>query len=155
MSIDPIVQAVTVTAPPERAFSLFTASMGRWWKRGMSIGAKPHVEVVVEPRDGGRWFERDEDGAETDWGKVLAWEPPGRVLLGWQIDASFKVDPKLITEVEVTFVPEGTGTRVTLTHRNLERFGESAERVASQLAGGWPTLVQLYAEFTDREARDA
>ena len=153
MSIAPIVQMVTVGVPPERAFALFTGSMGRWWKPTMSIGTEPFVDVVVEPRSSGRWFERDAEGNETDWGKVLAWEPPGRVLLGWQLDAGFKLDPNLITEVEVTFVPEGKGTRVTLIHRDLERDGDSAARVAALLSGGWPTLVELYAEFTKRDGQ--
>lgn len=147
MSIAPIVQMVIVPLPPERAFSLFTGSMGRWWKRGMTVGVKPHVNIIVEPRSFGRWFERDEDGAETDWGTVLAWEPPRRVLLGWQLDASFRFDPKMQTEVEVTFEPVAGGTKVTLVHRHLERFGESAERLFGQLSGGWPTLIQLYAEL--------
>jgi uncharacterized protein YndB with AHSA1/START domain len=154
MTIAPIVKSVTVAVPPERAFALFTGAMGRWWKPGMTVGAKPHVAIIVEPRAGGRWFERDEDGAEVDWGEVLAWEPPARVLLAWQLDASYTRDPNLVTQVEVTFVPDGAGTRVTLTHRDLERFGDSAERIAAQLAGGWPTLVQLFAEFaaSDPEA---
>jgi len=152
MTIAPIVQSVTVAVPPDRAFVLFTGSIGRWWKRGMTIGAKPHEDVVIEPFVGGRWFERDEDGAEVDWGRVLAWEPPGRVLLGWQIDAAFRPDPDLTTEVEVTFVPDGNGTSVTLTHRHLERFGESAERIAAQLGGGWPGLLQLFADLTMEDA---
>ncbi len=153
MTIAPIVHAVTVSAPPERAFMLFTGSMGRWWQTGKTIGAKPHVEIVTEPRTGGRWFERDADGNETDWGKVLAWEPPGRVLLGWQLNANFAFDPELVTEVEITFVPVGTGTRVTLTHSRLERFGDAADRVAAQLSGGWPTLVQLFADFAEEQGK--
>jgi uncharacterized protein YndB with AHSA1/START domain len=153
MTIAPIVQSVTVAVPPDRAFALFTGSMGRWWQRGKTIGAKPHVEIVMEPRPDGRWFERDEDGAETDWGRVLAWQPPARVLLGWHLDASFAYDPELETEVEITFVPDDAGTRVTLTHRNLERFGESAERVASQLGGGWPTLVQAFADYAEEQGK--
>jgi uncharacterized protein YndB with AHSA1/START domain len=153
MTIAPIIKSVTVAVPPDRAFALFTGSMGGWWQRGKTIGAKPHVEIVIEPRREGRWFERDEDGAETDWGRVLAWDPPGRVLLGWQLDASFSFDPNLTTEVEVTFVADGAGTRVTLTHRNLERFGDSAERIASQLAGGWPTLVQMFADYAEEQGK--
>ena len=151
MTIAPIVHSVTVSAPPERAFALFTGRMGGWWQPGKTIGAKPHVEIVVEPRAGGRWFERDADGNETDWGKVLAWEPPGRALLGWQLNASFAFDPELVTEVEITFVPVGTGTRVTLTHSRLERFGDAADRVAAQLSGGWPTLVQMFADFAEEQ----
>ena len=148
MTIAPIVHSVTVAVPPDRAFALFTGCMGRWWTPGTTIGAKPHAEIVIEPRTGGRWFERDEDGAEIDWGVVIAWTPPAGAVLGWQLDAGFKHDPALTTEVELTFAPDGAGTLVTLTHRNLERFGDSAERVATQLGGGWPTKLQLYADFT-------
>lgn len=153
MTIAPIIQSVTVAPAPDRAFALFTGSMGRWWQRGKTIGTKPHVEIVIEPRVEGRWFERDEDGTETDWGRVLAWDPPARILLGWQLDADFSFDPDLTTEVEIIFVPHGTGTQVTLTHRHLERFGDSAERVASQLGGGWPTLVQMFADFAEEQGK--
>ena len=153
MTIAPIVQTVTVSIPPERAFVLFTGSMGRWWKPGMTVGAQPHVEIAIEPRAGGRWFERDADGNEADWGKVLAWEPPGRVLLGWQLNGSFTFDPDLVTEVEVTFAQVGSDTRVTLTHRHLERFGDAADRVAAQLSGGWPMLLQLFADLAGKNAK--
>lgn len=153
MTIAPIVQSVTVAVPPARAFELFTSRMGAWWRVGRTVGAKPHVAIVIEPQPGGRWFERDADGGETDWGRVIAWEPPGRVLLAWHLDATFTFDPDLATEVEIGFEPAGEGTLVTLTHRHLERFGNSAERVASQLSGGWPTIMQnfaTYAEETDQ-----
>ncbi|MFA6113211.1 MAG: SRPBCC family protein [Sphingomonas sp.] len=152
MSIAPIVQSVTVALPPQKAFDVFATQMGRWWKPGMTVGAKPHVEIVIEPNPGGRWFERDMDGAETDWGKVIAWDPPQRLLLAWQLDATFKHDPDLVTELEITFDgrPDGS-TRVTLEHRNLERFGPTAQKVADSLAGGWPGLMQLFAEFAQLE----
>jgi uncharacterized protein YndB with AHSA1/START domain len=153
VTIAPIVHSVTVSASPERAFALFTGRMGGWWKPGMTIGAQPHVEIVVEPRVDGRWFERDADGNETDWGKVLAWEPPGRALLGWQLNGDFAFDPELVTEVEIMFVPVGTGTRVTLTHSRLERYGDAADRVAAQLSGGWPSLVQMFADFAEEQAQ--
>jgi uncharacterized protein YndB with AHSA1/START domain len=150
MSIEPIVKSLTVTLPPERAFALFAGDIGRWWAPGMHIAPEPFAEIVIEPRSGGRWFERDAAGAECDWGEVLDWNPPHRLLLGWKIDAGFAFDRDLVTEVEVIFedVPDG-GTRVTLTHRNLERFGPSAEKVRAQLAGGWPTLVERFAVFAE------
>jgi uncharacterized protein YndB with AHSA1/START domain len=148
--IAPIVQTVEVRAAPARAFEVFTARMGEWWPQGMTIGAKPHVAVVVEPRRGGRWFERDEDGAEADWGKVLAWEPPSRLLLAWQINSRWAHDPAFETEVELTFAPRhGGGTLVTLEHRNLERFGADAAAHAAQLRGGWPGLVAAFAALAD------
>src|SRR5205085_3767289 len=123
------------------AFDLFVTHMGEWWPKGHSIGKAPHVAVVVEPRTGGRWFERDADGRETHWGKVLAWEPPSRLLLAWQIGSDWGFDPNLLTEVELTFEPaRGGGTLVTLEHRDLERFGTDAVRHAGLLGGGWPTV---------------
>jgi hypothetical protein len=153
MTIAPIVRTVTVKAAPARAFDLFTGHMTHWWPRGKTIGAQPHVVVVIEPRPDGRWFERDADGAETEWGKVLAWEPPGRALLAWQINAHWTYDPAVSTELELTFeaLPEG-GTKVTLEHRNLERLGDSAAEVAEQLRNGWPGKLREYADFADTAA---
>jgi len=150
MSIAPLRFSVTVKPPPERAFDLFMREIANWWPKGRTIGAKPHVAIVVEPRPEGRWFERDEDGTECDWGKVLAWEPPARVLLGWQLNSEFRFDPDLVTEVELSFSPAaGGGTLVTLEHRNLERFGDAAERVAGQLGSGWPSRLRDFVDFAD------
>ena len=150
MSIAPIIRSVTVKAPPARAFDLFASQMERWWPKGRTIGAKPHVAIVVEPRAGGQWLERDEDGTETHWGKVLAWDPPARLLLAWQINSQWTYDPDFETEVELTFAPaEGGGTLVTLEHRKLERFGADAEKMAGQLGGGWPGYLGNFAEYAD------
>jgi uncharacterized protein YndB with AHSA1/START domain len=150
MSIAPIVRTVVVKAAPARAFELFASRMEQWWPRSHTIAKSPFVAIVVEPHAGGQWFERDAEGNETKWGKVLAWEPPSRLLLAWQINTQWAYDPQLITEVELTFVPaEGGGTVVTLEHRNLERFGKDAEKHADLLRGGWPTLVGDFARFAD------
>lgn len=153
MSIAPIVQSVTIAVPPARAFAIFTDQMGAWWTTGKTVGAQPHVAIVIEPVAGGRWYERDAAGAETEWGKVIAWDQPDRILLAWQLDASFSYDPTLETEVEVTFAAVAEGTRVTLEHRRLERFGPSAQRVAEQLGGGWPTIVANYAAFAEEQGQ--
>jgi uncharacterized protein YndB with AHSA1/START domain len=150
MSIAPIVHKVRVKAPPARAFDLFATQMDHWWPKGRTIGKKPHVAIVAEPRPEGRWFERDADGNETHWGKVLAWEPPSRLLLGWQINSQWGFDPDFLTEVDLTFVPaEGGGTLVTLEHRNLERFGADAARHAETLRGGWPTYLAEFGRYAD------
>jgi uncharacterized protein YndB with AHSA1/START domain len=148
VSIAPIVKSVRVKANPARAFDLFATHMAQWWPRG--IGKNPHASIVVEPREGGRWFERDAQGNETQWGKVLAWEPPSRLLLAWQINSEWSYDPTVNTEVELKFAEaEGGGTLVTLEHRNLERFGKDAAKHSDRLRGGWPTHLEQYGKFAD------
>ncbi len=150
MSIAPIVRNVVVRAEAARAFEFFTSRMQDWWPRGKTIGKQPHVAVVMEPWVDGRWFERDAHGNETAWGKVLAWEPPSRLLLGWQIGADWAYHPDLLTEVELNFQPLASGgTLVTLEHRNLERLGAEAARVRDLLDGGWPTLLCEFQKITD------
>ena len=150
MTIAPVVKSVTVKTSPERAFELFTGQMARWWPVGQTVGKSPHVAIVVEPSTGGRWFERDAVGAECEWGKVLVWEPPTRVLLAWQLNSRFAYDPEFLTEVELTFAPaEGGGAIVTLEHRNLERFGDDAEKVAAQIDVGWPRHLAEFAGYAD------
>jgi len=154
MTIAPIVKVVDVKAPPARAFDLFTGRMGAWWPKAMSIGGAPFAEILIEPRTGGRWFERSEDGVETQWGRVLDWGPPGRVLLAWQIDGAFRYDPAFETELELTFSALGEGTRVTLEHRHLERFGDSAERLAGMLGGGWHGIMDGFGHFVAQSAEE-
>jgi uncharacterized protein YndB with AHSA1/START domain len=150
MSIAPILRTVEVKVAPARAFELFANHMAGWWPKGGTIGKNHHAAVIIEPRVGGRWFERDAGGQETQWGKVLAWEPPSRLLLAWQINTAWTYDPSLITELELTFAATASGgTRVTLEHRNLERFGVDAARHAERLGGGWPTRLTMFADYAD------
>lgn len=151
MSIAPVVRTVTVKAAPERAFALFTTHAERWWPASHHIGKQPFVAVVMEPRTGGRWFERDAEGGECPWGEVIAWEPPKRILLAWRLNRQFEYDPTFLTEVELTFVPEGAGTRVTLEHRNLERFGADLVEFAASLNGGWTAILESFAASTTNQ----
>jgi uncharacterized protein YndB with AHSA1/START domain len=143
----PIRKQVRVKAPPARAFEIFTAGMDRWWLKTHSISAtkSPIKDIVMEPREGGRWYERGEDGSECQWGKVLAWEPPVRVLLAWQISSQWQFDPNLVTEVEIRFTPDGTGTKVELEHRHLERLGDAAETMRQAFERGWGALLEEFA----------
>jgi uncharacterized protein YndB with AHSA1/START domain len=153
MSIAPIVHTVQVKAAPARAFDLFTAHMGAWWPKGRTVAKNPHAAIVVEPRPGGQWLERDADGNETRWGKVLSWEPPSRLVLAWQLNCDWGYDADLLTEVELTFAPaEGGGTLVTLEHRNLERFGADAARHAEKIRGGWPTRLAEFAQYAEAQS---
>ena len=148
----PVRKSITVKADTARAFEVFTGRIGSWWPRTHCIASSPPKDVVLEPKVGGRWFEIGEDGSQCDWGKVLAWEPPTRVLLAWQISADWKYDPDMVTEVEVTFTPvAGGATRVDLEHRNLERFGDKIEDVRSKIdsPNGWSTILKIYAEVAN------
>lgn len=146
----PVRKSIVVKAGIDKAFAVFTGSMGRWWPKSHSINpATEQVDVLLEPKPQGRWYERGADGSECQWGYVLAWEPPGRVLLAWQIGADWKFDPEFLTEVEIRFTAESAeATRIDLEHRNLERFGEKAaeSRAAFDSDGGWSGILKVYAE---------
>ena len=103
---------------------------------------------MIEPQAGGRWYEQGEDGSKCDWGRVLVWEPPLRLVLAWQINAQWQFDPGVTTEVEVRFIAEGATTRVELEHRHLERLGDRAEalRAAFDSPDGWAGVLQAYAQ---------
>jgi len=144
----PVRKSVVVQAPPARAFEVFTARIGDWWPRSHHIGQSEPQTFIIEPRAGGRWFERGVDGAECDIGHVLAWEPPHRLVLAWQLSADFKFVPDLVTEVELRFTSEGErATRVDLEHRNLERYGALADQVREAVgsSGGWSAVLERYA----------
>lgn len=129
-----IRKEVLVDFDPAAAFELFTDGIARWWPvRTHSYGGDEVTNVVLEPRAGGRLYEVT-DAGERDWGHVRAWEPPRRLLLEWAI-----TDPA--TEVEVTFAPEGPGTRVVLEHRGWE----DAE-ARHNYAGGWDVVLAPFVE---------
>jgi uncharacterized protein YndB with AHSA1/START domain len=152
---DPIIKSIRVVAPIEIAFDVFARNMSSWWDlEGHHIGAAKAVEAVVEPRAGGRWYEKGEDGSECDWGRVLAYEPPTRLLLTWQISAAWAFDAGLHTEVEVTFERDGDGaTRVTLEHRGLEQYGP-AEATIREILGspaGWPGTLDAFGRAAEKQ----
>jgi len=149
IGIAPVRQTLTVPIPAQQAFSLFTEGFNTWWI-GHHIGAAELAEAVIEPRAGGRWYERGVDGSECDWGKVLIYEPPGRLVLSWQLNAKFEYDPdpEHASEIEVTFVEDGDHTRVDFEHRHIERLGPDADKLARNVASenGWPTILGLFAK---------
>ena len=146
----PIRKTLRVRAPQDRAFQTFFSGMGNWWPKEHSILQSPRKDVVIEPRVGGRWYEVGEDGSEDQWGKVLVWDAPHRVVLAWQLTFEFAYDPDFETEVEVSFHPEGAETRVEFEHRHLDRYGpEGLAKLAEMEMGmdeGWGEILQRYAE---------
>jgi uncharacterized protein YndB with AHSA1/START domain len=142
-------KVVSVKAPPAVAWRVFTEKIGTWWPLAThKIGTARAVDAVIEPRVGGRWYERGEDGSTCDWGRVLAWEPPSRLVLSWEIGADWNSDPTLKTEVEVRFVAMGKdATRVELEHRNLDRYGTRREQMHAIFDSdrGWKGILDGFA----------
>lgn len=140
-----VQKTLLVNSPQKRAFEVFTELFGSWWPLATHhIGASPAQTAIIEPKAQGRWFERAANGAETDWGRVLVWEPPHRIVLSWDIGTDWKYDATLGTEVEVRFVPEGPEiTRVEFEHRRLERYGAQAKTMQEILGRetGWPSIL--------------
>lgn len=147
VTVQPIRKQLIVEAPQERAFRVFTENMGRWWPAEHHIGKAAFKDAVMEKKEGGRWYEVGDDGTTCEWGKVLTWDPPRKLVLAWQITAQWQYDAQFVTEVEVTFTPEGPQrTRVELEHRNLERFGEAAEQTRGQMDPGWAFSLEAFAQ---------
>lgn len=147
---DAIRRTVTVRATPERAFAAFTEGLATWWPREYTWSGDVLDTIAVEPGEGGRCYERGPLGFHIDWGRVLRWQPPGRVVFSWQISPGREPvpDPAKASEVEVRFVADGpSSTRVELQHRDLARHGDgSAEyRAALDSPGGWPYILDRYA----------
>jgi len=144
-------KSVRVQVPVERAFSVFVEQMETWWPADHHIGAQPFQAIFVEPRAGGRWYERDAQGSECDWGTVLAWGPPHRVALSWHLGPDWKFNPDLAkaSEIEVRFTAEGPSTTlVELQHSGIERHGEGYEQLRALLdsPGAWETTLAEFAK---------
>jgi uncharacterized protein YndB with AHSA1/START domain len=147
---DAIRRATTVAAPLARAFTVFTEGLGGWWPAEYMWSSEVLEEIGIEPRGGGRCYERGPHGFWCDWGRVLAWDPPHRLVFSWQIgpDRTPQPDPARASEVEVRFVEEGeTITRVDLEHRAFARHGEEGDSYREGLgsSAGWTRLLDRYA----------
>jgi uncharacterized protein YndB with AHSA1/START domain len=149
-----INKTLVVRASQARAFKVFTGSIDRWWPKTHHIGASPLMKVVIEPCVGGRWYGLHEDGSESPWGDVLAWEPPTRLMLAWRITGEWRYDPNLLTTIEVRFLHvNGQETRVELQHRDLERLGDSdtAIKTRDSMGGGWGHILECYQQLANAQ----
>jgi uncharacterized protein YndB with AHSA1/START domain len=140
---------ITVAVPAAKAFAVFTEGFATWWPESHHLGAAPLERVTMEPGVGGRWYERTVDGAECDWGAILAWEPPHRLVLSWHLDGNWEIDPDPThaSEIEVTFVEGDEVTVVVVEHRHLDRHGDTAAGVREGVGGdgGWSGLLAAFA----------
>lgn len=154
--VNSVRKAIHVNAPQDVAWRVFTEQLGAWWPLAQyKIGNVNAVDAVIEPRVGGRWYERGEDGSTCEWGSVLAWEPPSRLLLSWDINADWQYDPALKTELEIRFIAKGKRvTRVELEHRNLGRYGARRDEMREifDKSGDWGRLLALFARLAEGAA---
>ena len=139
--MDPLELAFTVDCPPERAFDLWACRTSMWWPSGHSVSGDPDLTVRFEPHPGGRIFERTPAGEEHDWGEVLVWEPPSRLVYLWHL----RFDRSDATEVEVSFEALGDRTFVTIVHRGWERLGAVAEERRERNKRGWSGAIEHYS----------
>ena len=143
--------SIEVQAPIERAFEVFTDDIGSWWDPTHHILEAELAEMVFEPRVGGHVYDRGVDGSECRWARVLAYEPPYRVVFSWDVSTRWQLetDHEKTSEVEVRFIAEGPErTRVELEHRNLERHGGGWEQMRDAVGspGGWPAGMRSFAD---------
>jgi uncharacterized protein YndB with AHSA1/START domain len=149
-TIPEISGMITVGVPVERAFQVFADSFTAWWPPEYHIGQADMAEAILEPREGGRWYEQGVDGSECDWGRVLAWEPPHRLVITWQINGlwQYDPDPEHASEIEVRFTEDGREqTTVEIEHRFLDRLvGGQAIHDAIGQGGGWASILDRFAK---------
>jgi uncharacterized protein YndB with AHSA1/START domain len=151
-----VFKSVRVNAPIERAFSVFVEQMETWWPATHHIGKTAFETIIVEPRVGGRWYERNVEGQQCDCGTVLKWDPPHVVCFSWHVgpghdSPDWVCDPDMAkaSEVEIRFRAEGpTTTLVELEHSKLERHGEGAEQLREVFdgPGAWAGILEFYAK---------
>jgi uncharacterized protein YndB with AHSA1/START domain len=147
----PVRTEIVVDAPIDRAFDVFTADMGSWWPPTNHILEAELAEMVFEPRVGGHIYDRGVDGSESRWARVLAYEPPDRVVFSWDINLQWQIetDPARTSEVEVRFIAESpTRTRVELEHRGIDRHGDGWESMHGAVGSpnGWGGGLEAFAQ---------
>ena len=150
-----IRKSINVNAAQGIAWKVFTERMGTWWPLAYyKIGKANAIDAIIEPYVGGRWYERGDDGSICQWGSVLGWEPPLRLLLSWDINADWQFDATLNTEIEVRFIADGKDrTRVELEHRHLDRYGSRRDEMRRiyDTEGDWGKLLEAFARAAEAQ----
>jgi uncharacterized protein YndB with AHSA1/START domain len=146
-----VTKSIVVHAPVERAFHVYTQEMQSWWPEDHHILDAPLARMVFEPEAGGRIYDVGTDGSECQWARVLAYEPPTRVVFSWDINLQWQIETDLerTSEIEVRFIAEaGDRTRVELEHRNLDHHGEGWEAMAAAVGSpdGWGRGLERFAD---------
>jgi Activator of Hsp90 ATPase homolog 1-like protein. len=139
--IEPLRLSYEIRCSPEHAFEVWTTRVSKWWPKGHSASGNPETLVVLEPREGGRIFERTPDGTEIDWGQITLWSPPRRLGYVWHIAR----DRSDATDVELTFVDLGDGTtRLDIVHAGWQRLGAEGPAWREANTDGWSALIPSF-----------
>jgi uncharacterized protein YndB with AHSA1/START domain len=149
-----VTKSVVVKVPADVAFKVFTTDIGSWWPKEHHIIEAPLAEMVFEPHVGGNVYDRGTDGSECRWSRVLAFEPPHRVVFSWDISLAWQLeaDPAKTSEIEIRFDAEGpNSTKVTLEHRHIDHHGEGWEAMRDAVSsdGGWGAGLRRFASFAE------
>jgi uncharacterized protein YndB with AHSA1/START domain len=144
---EPLRLALDVSCPVEHAFAVWTARIDSWWPADHTVSGRSNAVIVLEPRSGGRIFERTLDGVEHDWGEITRWEPPRRLGYRWHLMR----DPAEATQVEISFVAAGTSTRIEIEHTGWDRLGTDGPVWRERNHAGWSTLLPHFVRATGRE----
>ena len=154
VTIAPVRKTVHVKVPVAHAFDVFTTGLTRWWPHDHGVGKKPIQKVLMEPRLGGRWLEISQDGSETSVATIIQWEPPHRLVMVWQVNAQWKPDVSMQSEVDVRFTAEGANaTHVELLHHKFETMGAQAgASLRKDVNAGWPGLIERFAQEAERSS---
>jgi uncharacterized protein YndB with AHSA1/START domain len=143
INLNTINKDILVDASQETAFKVFTEQMDLWWPRTHHVGSCPMRELVLEAKPSGRWFSKHEDDSEVNIGYVQTYQPYDLFVLAWQVNADFKYDPEVVTEIVIQFMPEGPKTtRVKLEHKDLQKLGSG--KTVESMDQGWGMILELY-----------
>jgi hypothetical protein len=138
VSVEPLRLSFRIECSPEHAFDVWTTRLSTWWPKGHTTSGDPGARVTLEPRLGGRIFERTTDGTEIDWGEITAWHPPHRFAYLWHIGRN-RDDA---TDVQLSFVDAGDGTtRLEIVHSGWERLGAAGEQYRDANTAGWQGMI--------------
>lgn len=149
-AVDPLILAFEVNCPVEHAFTVWTSRIDTWWPADHTVSGRSEAQVIIEPRIGGRIFERTPDGVEHDWGRVTVWEPPSRLGYRWYLLR----EPADATDVDIRFLRNDAGaTRIEIEHRGWQRVDATGDPWRERNRAGWQTLVPHYLNAIATEDR--
>ena len=140
-----VSEKIIIHAPVTHVFDVFTRELGDWWPPDLTFSGADFQAAGSEHLQGGNWFEVNRSGIRTDWGEVLVWQPPERVILSWRVSVTRTQEPPdKASQVEFRFqVAEPDSTEVLVQHSNFARHGKAAEAMRAGMASdaGWRAIL--------------